>query len=358
MRKFCHKFMRHLRKQNGSSLVLVALLAAALIGMGAVVIDSARMYSIYAQMRSAVDAAALAGAQSLPDTSAAWQTALNYAVRNGLSSSEVSITTPYQSSSRMIEVTARRPVSFLLAPVLGKKQQDLTARAVAYYGAEHIFDYALFSGSRDVRLDLSGANLYVEGDVHTNDEAKFTGCNVNITGTLEAMDGIRIGGSNELIGQKIPNASFVPTPVWDIDEIRSRATVKYYGNQHFNGNILLNGIIFVDGDVQLSSCNISGTGSIIATGDIKISGANIRYQTSHDALCLYSAKSIKMSGANTYIEGILYAPSYEIQMSGANITVNGAVIADTVKISSSNVHIKHDQKALDALPVKVARLVI
>jgi Flp pilus assembly protein TadG len=348
-----------LNSEAGTAIILVTIMATALIGIAALVVDVGRVYHTYSTMRNAADAAALAGAQRLPDQSTAYSTAVSYASANGLDLAELEINVPYNGDQRMIEVKCSRTVNYMLAPVLGFTDQLLTARAVAMYGNSRVFDYALFSGSRDATLKVAGANLNITGDVHTNSDAKFTGANVTIDGALEAMGRIEASTTNHHITEVIEGAPFVNTPVWDMDELRSIATRTLIGNQHFNGGIVeLDGVLFVEGDVKLNGALIRGTGTIIATGDIQISGSGISYATSSDAVCLYAGDQMKISGANVSIDGILYAPNSQIQVSSANTTVRGAVIGDIVLMHGSTTTIIHDQQAVEAVPFKAARLVV
>lgn len=334
-------------------------MSTALIGMAALVVDVGRVYHTYSSMRNAVDAAALAGAQCLPDQSAAYTTAISYAEANGLDVTELEINVPYNGDQRMIEVRCQRKVNYMLAPVLGFTDKLLNARAVAIYGSSRVFDYALFSGSRTSQLKVSGANLEILGDVHTNSDAKFTGSNISIDGVLEATGYVQASTTNHNINEVVEHAPYIPTPTWNMDELRATATRTLYGNQHFNGGIVeLDGILFVEGDVKLNGSLISGVGTIIATGDIEISGSGISYATNSDAVCLYAGNQIKISGSNTSIDGILYAPNNQIQVSGANTTVRGAVIGDMVFTAGSNTTIIHDQKSAEAVPFKAARLFI
>ncbi len=347
-----------LKSEAGTAIILVTIMATALIGMAALVVDVGRVYHTYSSMRNAADAAALAGAQQLPDQSGAYSAAVDYALANGLELAELEINVPYNGDQRMIEVRCSRRVDYVLAPVLGFADQLLTARAVAMYGNSRVFDYALFSGSRTATLKVSGASLNITGDVHTNSDAKFTGANVTIDGALEAMGRVEASTTNHNINEVIEGAPYVSTPVWDMDELRSAATRVLIGDQHFNGGIVeLDGIMFVEGDVKLNGSLIQGTGTIIATGDIQISGSGISYATSSDAVCLYAGNQIKISGSNVSIDGILYAPSNQIQVSSANTTVRGAVIGDIVLMHGSNTTILHDQQAVEAVPFKAARLV-
>ncbi len=353
------KLLKMLKSEKGTAVVLVAILSTALIGMAALVIDVGRVYHTYSSLRNAVDASALAGAQCLPDQSAAYATAISYAEANGLDVNELEINVPYNGDQRMIEVRCQRNVKYMLAPVLGFADHLLNTRAVAMYGNSRVFDYALFSGSPTETLKVTGANLNIMGDVHTNSDAQFSGSNISIDGTLEAAGYVKASTTNHNINEVVERAPYVPTPNWNMDELRSLATRTLYGDQHFSGGIVeLDGVLFVEGNVKLNGSLISGVGTIIATGDIEISGSGISYATSSDAVCLYAGNQIEISGSNVNIDGILYAPNNQIQISSSNTIVRGAVIGDMVFKTGSNTSIIHDQKAVEALPFKAARLVI
>ncbi|MGE5422130.1 MAG: pilus assembly protein TadG-related protein, partial [Ignavibacteriales bacterium] len=302
-------FMRKLRSivsnERGTSVVLVALLSTALIGMSALVVDVGRMYHTYSQMRVACDAAALAGANQLPDMSAAYDFALTYARANGLTSSEVTITPNYNGDDKKIEVRCARPITFILAPILGFNNKTLHARAVARYGQDRIFDYALFSGSLDQDLAPSGSHMYINGDVHTNRNASFTGSQLIIDGVLEAVGIISKVSTSAYITEEVPHNRYIPIPVYDLAEMRSKATRVYYGEQHWSsGTVYVDGITFVDGDVHLNGTQISGTGSLIATGNIHIDGSGIQYSTANDKVCIYAGQNLKINGSSVNIDGI------------------------------------------------------
>lgn len=354
---FMKKLISVITNEKGNAAVLVALLSTALVGMSAMVVDVGRMYHTYSQMRQACDAAALAGAQQLPDTTAAYNTAMAYAEANGMTADELTISPSYNGDSKKLEVRCSRPITFVLAPVLGFNSKTLNARAVARYGADRVFDYALFSGSRDDVLAPSGSQMYIEGDVHTNNDASFTGSWLAIHGALEAVGQILKTSSTAYIHEEAPHSQYVPMPVFDMNEMRSQATQIYYGSQHFyGGTVPIDGLVFVDGDVHLNGSAISGNGSLVATGNIYIDGSGISYATSNDAVCLYSGSNIKITGSNMDIDGILYAPNVEVSLSGSHIDVKGAIIGNTVNISGSDLTIIHDQKAVETVPVKVASL--
>jgi Flp pilus assembly protein TadG len=71
--------MRKARGERGQVLVVVALALVALLGIAAFSIDVGYAYYAKRQLQSATDAAALAGAQDLPNATTALATATSYA---------------------------------------------------------------------------------------------------------------------------------------------------------------------------------------------------------------------------------------------------------------------------------------
>lgn len=122
---------RFIKNEDGTALVLVAVLMVGLMGCAALVVDVGAMYTTKAVLQKAADAAALAAARELPNTSAAVNTAENYAKLNGVHAHEICATTPYDGDPAKIEVVCTRNVSYTFARVLGFTDIDISARAVA-----------------------------------------------------------------------------------------------------------------------------------------------------------------------------------------------------------------------------------
>ncbi|MGE5398240.1 MAG: pilus assembly protein TadG-related protein [Chitinophagales bacterium] len=358
--KYCimgiyNHFARLTKEENGNAIILIALSLSALVGFAALVIDVGRMYYTYSAMRNAVDSAALAGAQRLPNASDAFQTAINYAVVNGLDQSEVQVTVPYQGSDDKIEVTCSRNIEFLLGPVIGQTSKTLTARAMAAKGgAGGIFDYAIFSGSQTQSLFMNGASVRVNGNAHTNHNAIVNGAEQIITGRLEASDRVVTNGSGISIGEIVPAAPYIPTPAWDMNSLKNQANVVYYGNQDFNGQDISvgQGTIFVDGDVTFNGCKLDGVGSIIATGKLIFNGESLTYKTASDKVCLYGGGGIVINGNGAKVDGIMYSPASSVTFNGSNQYVYGSVVANNIIFNGGGLEVKHDPLAIDALPVK------
>ncbi|MEN1760995.1 pilus assembly protein TadG-related protein [Anoxynatronum sibiricum] len=122
-----------LKQEQGSVLVLFAVFLMAAFGFSALVIDLGALRLEKSRLVNAVDAAALAGARELPQTTVAEAIAKSYAAYNDVEASAVTVT--FGEQSRQITVTATRDRSFVFGPVIGVSSGTVTASATAQYGA-------------------------------------------------------------------------------------------------------------------------------------------------------------------------------------------------------------------------------
>lgn len=119
------------RRPSGQMVVVYALAAVALVGGLALGTDLTIMYANWETLQKAVDAAALAGANYLPEQpSRAQTTAVNYATANGLTSSEVGTPT-ISNSNQEITVSANRTVPYYFGRVVGLSSQLISVTASA-----------------------------------------------------------------------------------------------------------------------------------------------------------------------------------------------------------------------------------
>ena len=126
------------RGEQGQTLPLVALLLFVVVGMVALTIDVGIFFHERRDLQNAADAAALAGAQALPeDPDEAVALATQWASENGISASELESvevsTTDYPNDTITVEV--KRDVNFVFASVLGIVSAENNARAAAQAGS-------------------------------------------------------------------------------------------------------------------------------------------------------------------------------------------------------------------------------
>ncbi len=122
--------------EGGQMLILFVLALGVLMGMVAMSVDVGLILHERRSLQNAADAAALAAAQELDDsTAAAIDMAQQYAVANGVDLTDPEYTfvatTPYQGDPDLIEVQVSRQKGFIFGRVLGLDFVNVPARAVA-----------------------------------------------------------------------------------------------------------------------------------------------------------------------------------------------------------------------------------
>ncbi len=116
---------------KGQTAVIFTLVLVTLLGATALGTDVAVMYANWSELQKAVDAAALAGANFLPnDPASAQSTATQYAEMNGLSQSEITAT-QVSPNDQQITVSASRVVPYFFGRVLGLTTQLISVSATA-----------------------------------------------------------------------------------------------------------------------------------------------------------------------------------------------------------------------------------
>ena len=142
--------------RKGTAAVMTAIMMTVLLGFCALVVDIGGVSLERSKLQNAVDSAALAAAQDLPNASAAAATAADYLVNNGFGEAVVNIS--FSGSNRQITVDASQPVNYAFAGVLGAGSTNVKASATAQKGGKYLdgaFKYAVFSGSRNDELCIN-----------------------------------------------------------------------------------------------------------------------------------------------------------------------------------------------------------
>ncbi|MHB9095209.1 MAG: pilus assembly protein TadG-related protein, partial [Eubacteriales bacterium] len=125
-----HGFMtRFIREEQGTAVVVIALAFTMLLGFAALAVDTGVLYLEHTRLARAADAAVLAGAQELPDTSRALTRALDYAQRNGADPSAINIS--FSPDNKKIILTTSKTVNLYFARALGFNTSTVNSRAVA-----------------------------------------------------------------------------------------------------------------------------------------------------------------------------------------------------------------------------------
>lgn len=124
------------RNESGQAIVLMTISLVVIMGMAALVLDVGNWYHTKRRLQGTADAAALAGAQQLPDDpSAAESMALSYANKNGgdVASQDIVVGSTVLPNDT-IRVRARKTEPGFFSGVLGIGGADIDARAKARVG--------------------------------------------------------------------------------------------------------------------------------------------------------------------------------------------------------------------------------
>jgi Putative Flp pilus-assembly TadE/G-like len=129
--------MNGLRKsESGQAVVLMTLSLVVLLGMAALVLDVGNWFHTKRRLQGTADAAALAGAQELPDDPSAAQTmAMSYANQNGgdVAGANIVVSSTVLPNDT-ISVRARKTDPGFFSKIFGIAGADIDARAKARVG--------------------------------------------------------------------------------------------------------------------------------------------------------------------------------------------------------------------------------
>jgi hypothetical protein len=113
--------------ERGQILAIVAIAMMVLLGMAALTIDVGSWYVAKRKMQAAVDSAALAGAQRLPNFVAARDLAAQYAATNG----PTGATFTYSGDARTLDVIGTYVAPGIFSKVFGRSTVTISAEAAA-----------------------------------------------------------------------------------------------------------------------------------------------------------------------------------------------------------------------------------
>lgn len=167
-----------LQRQRGQALVVITICLMALLGMLALVVDTGRAYIDHSRLQRAVDAAALAAVQDLPeDPSEAEKYAKEAFDYNnkGDASYNVSFVGPPNSPEKVNTaiITAQKTIKNQMAHFLGYEEWPLVAQAVARSGPISSVNHWIPIGVEEGEINLY-EHMRLGNTAHTqaNDQDK------------------------------------------------------------------------------------------------------------------------------------------------------------------------------------------
>lgn len=393
--------------QSGSAAVLVTVAMLVLIAFAALALDASLGYDERRDAQNAADNAAYAAAYddcNPKDTAAPnpQKAAREVALQNGFDHSQpdlnvIAVENPPSSGIWTVTIEVLDIDSaFGVATPYAPDQLDITATATAHCAPDPFLGgYAVFAGAvgcPQPELDISGANVFVDGDVHTNEDVQITGSSPVVTGDITYVPP---GGAAPLNGETASattqqNYPLDPNLINDYRPGGSRALaaganyhdLSAFGNiknvdmiaQGFGtggvSNIQLDtgGIYYSSGNLELKGVTLGpgvtitlvaeGTISIIADGDIvgfddvDPSNPNSTKLTAFSwnvapPVCAPGPANAVNVSANTFDwEGLIFAPNGLVSFStSSGTTLDGSIIAYMVNLSGSDLSITYDDSA-------------
>ncbi len=189
--------------ESGQTLVIFALALTVLIGFLALTFDIGMMALDRRSAQNAADAAALAGAQMLPqDPDAAIADATTYAALNGFSADEISAITISSTdvANDTIKVELSRDVDFSFAPVLGILSGTVNVSATASRGG--LVGVALLAPlavEQDVFDGLGqGDTITLKYNAQSGSTGNFMPLSLDGTGSSEYEENLKFGSEQWL----------------------------------------------------------------------------------------------------------------------------------------------------------------
>ncbi len=369
--------MKLFKGESGQAAVVFALIFTVLCGCIALVVDFGNVSIEKAQLQNAIDAAVLAGARDLPDASKATASVNKYIQLNGYSPEDIEIT--FSDHNFTLNVVGNKEVNYTFARVFGLTSTTVhPTSSAAKESIGGIFNFTIATLSQTTQLGLFGSSFNITGSVHSNHKLAFSASNINVSGSCEAVSDlsvyatniaiigncegkkVSIIGSNVTTGERINNpAALYETPDFSaaIAAQAAAAGQVYEGDKTFSGtNVVIEQSIYVNGKAEVSTRNLTGTGSLLATGDINLYGSELTQQPG-ETICYYSKNgNINIYGSNILVDGIIFAPNGTISISGSNVTINGRLIADKLQLTGSNLIVNSSAEDLICLPSSSVKL--
>lgn len=352
---------REFKEQRGSTSIVFVLLIIVLFGFLGLVYDVGNIFYQKQKLQDGIDFAALSGTQSIKDgASNVVSEITNILIKEGIDPANVTINYPYNGDNYKVEVTSSKTINLYFLPIFGYNTKTVSARAVGGVSVDYLtllndiaLNYAVFSSSTEVNLQIKGNGSSVHGNIHSNDDIEIYGNNHFVDGNVTADEDIRVQGSWTVTGTIQDWDQVLPIPTIDFDKYASYAENIVDGNVLYNGDLNIDGIWLINGDCHLSGQRISGKGILLVTGSLTISGGT-QYATGDDLLAIHVGGDIDVSAAGADIVGALFAPNGEIRINGSGNTFFGALIADRVFWATQDLTINgvYDNRVTTAFTVE------
>jgi len=379
-------------RDRGQVLILFAVSSIVLLGMVALALDVGYLLGERRQAQSSADAAALAGARRLmntSDVSDVADNARNYVDANGVelggtggATAEVQVDGNSRSGAVTVDLSV--PVSRFFIGAVYTGDWEVSAHAVARIFDDKNGQYALLAleppgiyVNGNITIDVLGGSAMSNGDVDRSGGVNtFT-----VDGTIDAVGFVNPNSNWEapggfhgmwaeavdpLAGAQPPNSAGLPEiesdelpDCWSADctlepgyypnlgKIRIKHTATLIeGTYYFSGTSL---------DLQDDNSRIEGDGVVLyfdgpvgstyfdpKTGEVDLRAAESSpYPGGPDHMIVWIANCSEfesLGNAEFYVEGIFYAPCSDVTMHGTPMgtAVSGQLIVGTLDVRGTS----------------------
>lgn len=341
----------YLKKQTGATLVLTVAFILGLLGFTGLVVDVGNCYIEKARMQTAVDMAALSGANNLPDEITAKEVVTDIIHANHedppdsvikIKSAEETTTAPAK-----LTVTLTKPIPTHLIRVFGISTVTLTVQGVAS-SREEASKYTIYSTSD---LELHSGAVY--GSVYSGGDLSYladSGALV-IYGDADAKGQVNLrdeqvqkydahngygGHKHPGVSKKMPTYTATSTPGYNIkSEGQGTITINLGSTQLEKGVSIetQKGQTII---LDLGTCSspkpimISGEGNVEITGD----AAHLT-TTQENPLVIYGdcTGEVTIKFSSTLINASVYFPNGQVTMQSGSCNLNGCLVAKNIKFN-------------------------
>jgi hypothetical protein len=333
--------------ERGQAIVLVVAFLGVLLGCAALVVDVGYAYYTKRSLQAQADAAALAGAQKLPNSGAAVSLADQYSGRDGAKNQKDNlppVTTEAMvkclegspcSPVNAVEVKQTTAVPTQFARILGIDSLSVSARAVAKI-VQGTSPWAIFAHDADcgeIGFKYNGNGFNVHGGIRSNgafevnggDETHGISAGYASAGGPEDCEP-RVDGKNIDLGGGSEQPDIDPTlhdwPIWfeksNVPCTFTAAEFKF--NQ--NNKTIPSGVYCATKYFEANGNNQTGTITVIAP-EIKIDGNYQTFRPYMNDLLFFAtgSKEMILDGDHYNWEGVIFHPGGRIKINGNHDSV-------------------------------------
>jgi Flp pilus assembly protein TadG len=341
---------RHrLRREDGQTLILVALAFPLLMTMMLLVVDGANLFVQRRMVQNAADAGALAAAAYLPDDPGRAESAARDYVSRNASGATAAVTTSYAGNTSRVEVKVTERVSTLFAKTFGFSNVLVSARAVAgrNVGDVPLVAYAASTGCSAIKITQDSNSF----------SALWSNGGIDAPGKNNSASNLLLGSmtcsTSNLDDDAFPTPTSVPQraandwPVPPPDIVTLRSKCVFTADKVSVGNDWATdpknkgpGVYCANNDVQVPGSNLDLSGYTFVGDEVHVSGAGdtFKYADAAPRIVFYATSGdVQINNAASGWTGDIYAPNGDIHLTGDGHAFLGFMEAQTISSDSKGV---------------------